>query len=1095
MADRVIRLIEKIKPEFVAFDIETNAVTEHDCKVIGIAFAFDTTEGFYLMLSKYEKQLGKLVNFYSPAMEDKLVRDLCRALSPSKLIMHNGIFDIACLYHNYSIDLTHSLFADTLLMKHTIDEEPPFGLKDLGEIAFGEEAKDEQKDLADSVIKAGGKWNKAYKDIYMGDSELIAKYAIKDVILTAKLFELLDDELISQGLENFFYNQEVMPLYKKATIPMKLNGVNIDVDYFKKLKKEVEDGIIGLTDKVFEIIAPKIGPKIKEILDKAIPTSRIGQFAEELLELHNIPIPVNKRTGKPTLAKTALKQLEVQYPAEKVLKWLLWEPKLVEKEIAIPLLDAEGNESYDENGELKTQIVKKLVADPNSECPYPLSDEVIYSIKKKIYVSRNPHLPRVFNLSSSQHLGWLIFEAYGVEAVKFSRKTGAAQVDKAALETLDLPFIPTLLELKKEEKLLSTYIDPILNIHKNGKIYPSLQQFGTTSGRYSCGGGLNLQTLPRDDKRIKKGFIAPKGYKIVNADFCLHPKTELLTKRGWIPVLDINQDDLVWQVDKESLKGTWVVPKRIVKREYNGPMYRYGNRRGQFDVTENHTMLFVGQRHKYRKDKEKLRYVQLSQEGIQDTTKNLLLASSTSDTLKTNYSKEDLWKICAIQADGSIQYKTRKDCYRIQVSIPGNREKLRELFGPGQVANSIRKGHTLPTETWNTIYYSHPLLDGKDLNIELLGDNQVDEFVEALSFFDGSIDKHGAITWGTTNKALADRVQAYLVRNGYEARHNVLEVKNANHNTFYSLRISKKARVRLRSCDVFQYDYSGMVGCVTVESGFILIRSEGQTFVTGNCSLEPRIFSWVSNDDGLKKVYHNGLDLYSQVAIDTFGLDGVSANEADENYLKKVHPEIRNQIKAIALAIPYGSSPARIAEMLKIDYKEAKEIIDNYLGTYPELKEYMRRQEQDVIRNGIVYTDFGRIRHLYEAKDLYEQYGTMLYNKKRMILELGDKEGTEVYYRFRTLLNNAKNFPIQATAAHVCNAAMIKLSDSIKKARVDAKLVLTIHDEITCIAAEKDAQKTLELLKDAMQNNEITNKIDIPILADPVIADNFAEAK
>jgi len=418
-----------------------------------------------------------------------------------------------------------------------------------------------------------------------------------------------------------------------------------------------------------------------------------------------------------------------------------------------------------------------------------LPDDVIYAVKKELYVERYPAYPRVFNLSSTHHLSWLLFDVYGQKATKHSKKTGQPTVDKDALDQFDLPFIPLLAKLKKEEKLLSTYIGPILEKQHNGWLYPSMQQFGTTSGRYSCGGGLNFQTLPRDDKRVKKGFIAPPGYKVVAADFS---------------------------------------------------------------------------------------------------------------------------------------------------------------------------------------------------------------------------------------------------------------------------------------------------------------------------SLEPRIFSWVSDDPGLKAVYWDNLDLYSQIAIDVFGLEGVSAHEEDDNFLKKVQPSMRQLSKVFTLAVPYGAGAGRIANILNKDYNEADNIIKAYLNAYPGLKTYMTTQEKNAFKTGMVYTRFGRIRHLPHAKELYDKYGQCLFNKKRLTVALmkegfdheeAKDESNELFYKFRNYLNNAKNFPIQSTAAHVTNAALIYLAELLEDNNIDGWICLQVHDEIILLVKEEQAEFAGELVKEAMENNWVAQEIDIPMIAVPEIGNNFAEAK
>lgn len=766
--------------EYAAFDIETNSAEESRAKVIGLSFSCQFDEAYYLVLREWDTTRNELISLYAPELELKLINKLCEILLRKKLIMHNGVYDTVVMWHQYEVDLVPALYCDTILLKHTIDEEHPFGLKDLAnkyaaKLGFGEDeiANQEQLDLKEAVIKAGGKWTKKQKDIYKGPALLVGKYGAADADLTLKVFDYLEQgKLRREKLEDFFYEKEVMPLYKHVTIPMKMHGIYVDVPYFQKLKKEIEDGILSLTDEVFRLISDVIEPKIKAILDAEVNVTKTGTFAIKALQHYGIDPIFNDKTGKPTLAKKALQSLAQMYPGHFIVEFML-------------------------NGT-------------------PLPEKDVYAIKREIYLERHPDSDRIFNLNSTKHLAWLLFDAFKCKPKDFSRKTGAPKVDKNSLHEFDLPFIPTLAKLKKEEKILNTYVIPILEKQQNGWLYPSMLQFGTTSGRYSCAGGLNLQTLPRDDKRIKKGFIAPQGYKVVNADFS---------------------------------------------------------------------------------------------------------------------------------------------------------------------------------------------------------------------------------------------------------------------------------------------------------------------------SLEPRIFSWVSKDPGLKDIWLKGLDMYSKIAIDVFQLENVSALESDANYLKKVDPDYRQKSKVFTLAVPYGANAFRIAQLMGIEPEEAQEIIDAYLSAYPYLKDYMENQELLARTEGKVWTEFGRIRHLPMAKDLWEEFGELILNKLEMALEfagkrgwdlyseyrrakkLKDKEsreyakelreeilklgnrGVELYYTYRNLMNNAKNFPIQSTAAHVCNAALIKLAQSLKDHDLDAKIVLSIHDEITCLASEKDAPKCAELLKDAMEHNWVTDEIDIPMLADPLIADNFSDAK
>lgn len=831
---KALQEIEATEEQVLAFDIETDGVVEKTCNVIGFSVSWKDNQGIYFVLRSWNTETKTLDPILPPHDELDLIEWICTILQKKNLVMHNGVFDTNVFFHRYGYDLSQALTADTILMKHTIAEERPFGLKEIANlykehIGFSEEeaANQEQLELAENIQSRGGKWTQKQKDIFMGDPLIIGRYACADTDLTLKLFWYFHHRLEDEGLDEFFYDQEVMPLYRKATIPMKRNGMLVDVKYFEELEKELEDDILKLTGEIFTVIEKEAEPYVQRILDEKVKETRTGKFAERVLQHYTIPIPSNKKTGKPTLAKSELRSLLTAYPGHPALQWLLYEPPFTVETYTVEVEQEDG-----------TKVTKSRNRKVFSELPPDapsIPEDVKYAVKKAIFVEAKPDLPYVFNLGSNDDLSWLLFEHYGVEPRSHSRDTGKAKVDKNSLESYsDLPFIKNLLRLKKNNKLLSTYIKPILFTNVDGWVFPPMKQFGTIAGRYSCGSDtessdtiakeVNLQTLPRFERPTK----CPN-------DKCKEPK------------------------------------------------------------------------------------------------------------------RARIW-------NSSLAYIT------IECSSCG--------------LNQIMMDHAM------------------------------------------------------------------------------------------------------------------------VKRGFI--APKGMKIVNADFSaLEPRIFSWVSGDDGLMQVWRNGLDLYSQVSIDVFGLAGVSANEKDQNYLKKVQPEFRQKAKVFVLAVPYGANAARISQEMKIDYEEAQDIINRYLDAYPDLRRYMMSQEIAAQNNGIVKTEFGRIRHMPKAKEMWQRYGKKILRKKVMEELLGEEFGRKTYYEFRNYLNNAKNFPIQATAAHVCNAAIILLADLFVEHKICGWICLQVHDEITCLTHEDDAQLASELMKYAMENNWVAKIIaeQVPILAEPMIATDLASAK
>lgn len=139
---------------------------------------------------------------------------------------------------------------------------------------------------------------------------------------------------------------------------------------------------------------------------------------------------------------------------------------------------------------------------------------------------------RVFNLDSPDDKAFLLFDVLELP-VKSTTAKGKRSVTKAILDELADQYEESSVVLKlirersKELKLLGTYVKAILETHVDGRIYPDFNQTGTTSGRYSSGGNsINIQTLPRNDERIKAGFIADEGRAFVAADFsALEPRS------------------------------------------------------------------------------------------------------------------------------------------------------------------------------------------------------------------------------------------------------------------------------------------------------------------------------------------------------------------------------------------------------------------------------------------------------------------------------------------------------------------------------------------------------------------------------------------
>lgn len=288
-----------------------------------------------------------------------------------------------------------------------------------------------------------------------------------------------------------------------------------------------------------------------------------------------------------------------------------------------------------------------------------------------------------------------------------------------------------------------------------------------------------------------------------------------------------------------------------------------------------------------------------------------------------------------------------------------------------------------------------------------------------------------------------------------------------------------------------------------IKAGFI--PDEGNVFVAADyASLEPHAFAFVSGEPKLKKIFREGLDFYSSIAIDVMGLKGLSANPKDSNYLGTIDKEKRQWIKAIALAIPYGAEAGRISQLMKCDYSEAKDVYDSYMKAYPELAKWMHKSNMQMKLNGYTESLMGRRKRNNIVPLLYKKYGVKDFSKKALqgfIKRFGTPkdtilDDTQLYLECRNALNVAKNHQIQSLASSICNAAMIEFKNVAKAKGLKVKTALTIHDEIVVSCSKAESETVAALLKDRMINNKVTRLIDVPMNAVPVITEvSLAEAK
>jgi DNA polymerase-1 len=234
------------------------------------------------------------------------------------------------------------------------------------------------------------------------------------------------------------------------------------------------------------------------------------------------------------------------------------------------------------------------------------------------------------------------------------------------------------------------------------------------------------------------------------------------------------------------------------------------------------------------------------------------------------------------------------------------------------------------------------------------------------------------------------------------------------------------------------------------------IAAPGCKIVAADYSqIELRIMAHLSQDDGLLNAFAAGLDVHSATAAEVFGvgIEGVSVDQ-------------RRKAKAINFGLIYGMSAFGLGKQLGLGRNEAQEYIDLYFARYPGVAEYMARTRELAHEAGYVETLKGRRLYLPEINARNRQ-------------------------RQQAAERTAINAPMQGTAADIIKMAMLSVDDWLTRSRVDARLIMQVHDELVF---EVEAGAVEELSETVVQLMSGVGVLDVPLLVEAGTGDNWDEA-
>lgn len=220
--------------------------------------------------------------------------------------------------------------------------------------------------------------------------------------------------------------------------------------------------------------------------------------------------------------------------------------------------------------------------------------------------------------------------------------------------------------------------------------------------------------------------------------------------------------------------------------------------------------------------------------------------------------------------------------------------------------------------------------------------------------------------------------------------------------------------------------------------------------------IELRILAHMAHVTNLIDAFNQGKDIHRHTAALVFGVK-------DE----EVTPQMRSQAKAVNFGIIYGMSEFRLSKDIGMSISEARDFINKYFETYPEVKTYVDEVVETCKKQGYVST---------------------LLNRKRYIPTINDKN----FMVRQQAQRYAMNTPIQGTGADILKLAMIEVDKALKEKNLKSQMILQVHDELIFDVFEDELEEVMSLVKEKMEN---CIKMDVPLIVEGNYAKNWCELK
>ena len=234
------------------------------------------------------------------------------------------------------------------------------------------------------------------------------------------------------------------------------------------------------------------------------------------------------------------------------------------------------------------------------------------------------------------------------------------------------------------------------------------------------------------------------------------------------------------------------------------------------------------------------------------------------------------------------------------------------------------------------------------------------------------------------------------------------------------------------------------------------IPEPGCLFFSADYSqIELRVMAHLSGDKNMIEAFREGYDIHAATAARIY-----------KEKIEDVSRDQRTKAKRANFGIIYGITVFGLAERLEISRDEAKQLIDGYFETFPEVQAYMEKAKELAREHGYAETFFHRRRYL---PDITSHNATVRNFAER----------------------NAINAPIQGSAADIIKIAMVHIYERFRREGIKSKMILQVHDELNFSVLPEEKERVEKIVIEEMQN---AYPLQVPLVADSGWGENWLEA-